>query len=126
MKVKKFTLTDETMCFNGKTLHRIKALKSFSSVKEGDLGGWVESEDNLSQNDNCWIADNAKVWSNARVTGNVHVCGFTNICGNVEVYGNCKLNFNKHFIIDGDIIIKPLNGNNIICDKSYYNECYTH
>ena len=60
MKVKKFTLTDETMCFNGKTLHRIKALKSFSSVKEGDLGGWVESEDNLSQNDNCWIADNAE------------------------------------------------------------------
>ena len=43
---KKFTLTDETIQFKGKTLHRIKAIKSFGHVKEGELGGWVESEDN--------------------------------------------------------------------------------
>ena len=45
---KKFTLTDKTMQFNGKTLYRIKALKSFRNVKKYDIGGLVDSEDNLS------------------------------------------------------------------------------
>ena len=46
---KKYELTDETMEWEGHTLHRIKALRDFNDVKAGDLGGWVESEDNLSQ-----------------------------------------------------------------------------
>ena len=36
---KKFTLTDEIMQFEGKTLHRIKALKSFGNVEKYDIGG---------------------------------------------------------------------------------------
>ena len=36
---KKYELTDETMEFDGHTLHRIRALKSFSDVMKGDLGG---------------------------------------------------------------------------------------
>ena len=43
---KKYELTDETMEWEGHTLHRIKALRDFNYVKAGDLGGWVESEDN--------------------------------------------------------------------------------
>lgn len=45
---KKYILTDETIKVNGKTLYRIKALREFSNVKAGDLGGFVESESNLS------------------------------------------------------------------------------
>ena len=36
-------------------------------IKKGDLGGYVESERNLSQYDNCWIYDNAIVFGNAKV-----------------------------------------------------------
>ena len=47
MANKKFELTSETIHFFGKTLFRIKALVDFGDVKSGDLGGFVEKEENL-------------------------------------------------------------------------------
>ena len=44
---KKYKLTDETITFGFKTLHRIEALRSFGNVRKGDKGGFIESEDNL-------------------------------------------------------------------------------
>ena len=44
--MKKYELTSETKVINGVKLHRIKALESFGNIKEGDLGGWIESEKN--------------------------------------------------------------------------------
>lgn len=50
--IKKYELTNETITLkNGVVLHRIRALKSFGVVvTKGDLGGWIEKEDNLSHN----------------------------------------------------------------------------
>ena len=45
---KKYELTEVTVTYGKAILHRIKALKDFGNVKKGDLGGWIESEDNLS------------------------------------------------------------------------------
>ena len=53
--MRKYVLTDETMKHLCYTLHRIKAVRSFGNVQEGKLGGWVESEENLSQEGNCWV-----------------------------------------------------------------------
>ena len=50
-------------------LRRIIALRSFGDVKKGDIGGYVESESNLSQEDSCWV------YGDARVSGNARVCG---------------------------------------------------
>lgn len=47
--MKKYELTSETKVFLGKTLYRIKALVQFGNVNAGDLGGWIEKEENLSQ-----------------------------------------------------------------------------
>lgn len=63
--MKKYELTDETIDVSGTTLHRIKALKDFGNVKKGELGGYVESERNLSQEGNCWVCGNAKVCGDA-------------------------------------------------------------
>ena len=49
----KYELTDETIKIAGLILHRIKALNDFSDVHKGDLGGYIESEDNLSSKGNC-------------------------------------------------------------------------
>lgn len=50
-------------------LHRIRALRDVrEGVRAGDLGGFVESESNLSQEGICWIYDNAIACENARVT----------------------------------------------------------
>lgn len=46
--MKKYELTDKTMEINNRTLFRIRALRDFGNVKAGDLGGFVETEDNLS------------------------------------------------------------------------------
>lgn len=53
--MKKFELISEfvTNVF-GKKLFRIKALVSFGDVSAGELGGFVEKEENLSNNGNAW------------------------------------------------------------------------
>lgn len=48
----KYELTDETIQLNGTTrtnLYRIRALIDFGNIKAGELGGYVESVNNLSQ-----------------------------------------------------------------------------
>ena len=86
--MKKYELTNETkeIYFGTKTLYRIKALKDFAEVKKGDLGGWVEKEDNLSQIGLCWVADEAMVFDNARVFGNARVYGNATVFGKAQVY----------------------------------------
>ena len=101
--MKKYELTTETLQFARRTLHRIKALKDFGSVKAGQFGGWIESEENLSQADNAWIDDEAMVFANAKVFDNAKVFGYAKVYGNAyvgknakvygfaEVYGNVKI-----------------------------------
>ena len=74
--MKKYELTDEIIVKYGSTLHRIKALKDFGNVKTGELGGYIESGSNLSQEGNCWVY------------GNARVCGNAEVCGNARVYGD--------------------------------------
>lgn len=57
---KKYRLTGEKSEYDESVIFRIQALKDFGDVKAGDLGGWVESEDNLSHEGDCWIYDDAK------------------------------------------------------------------
>ena len=73
--MKKHELTDDTITVGSRILHRIKALKSFSDVEEGDLGGYVEKEDNLNQSGNAWVYGNARVYGNAWVSGDARVYG---------------------------------------------------
>lgn len=69
--MKKFELTDEfiTNAFGNK-LFRIKALVDFGTIKAGELGGFVEKEENLSSDDNAWVYGDARVYGNAWVYGN--------------------------------------------------------
>ena len=87
--MKKYELTAETKVNAfGKTLFRIKALISFGEVKEGDLGGWVEKEENLAQGGNAWVSGNAEVCGDAEVSGNARVYGNARVCGTAEVSDN--------------------------------------
>lgn len=95
--MKKYELTTEALQFAGRTLHRIKALRDFGSVKAGEFGGWIENEKNLSQDDNAWIYGeamafgNAKVYDNAKVFGNAKVFDYANIFDNAYIFGNAKV-----------------------------------
>lgn len=63
----KYELTKETKTLCETILYRIKALKDFSNVKKGDLGGWIEKEENLSQEENAWVYGDAKVYGDAEI-----------------------------------------------------------
>ena len=70
---KKFELLlDDTITIFGIKLFRIKALISFGNVEEGEIGGYVEKEDNLSSSGNAWVSGNADYivfknnWSSGR------------------------------------------------------------
>ena len=102
----KYKLTEESISYFGKTLYHIEALKDFGNVKKGDKGGYVQSEENLSQEEDCWIYDNAKVfdsavvYGNAKVFGNAQVFGNATVYGNALVYGNAKV-FDDAKVYDG-------------------------
>ena len=90
--MKKYKFTGETktiyLPFGTVTLHRIKAVVEFGLVKVGDLGGWIEKEENLSHEENAWVYGDAEVCGNAKVYGNAKVCGNAKVYGDAEVYGN--------------------------------------
>lgn len=134
---KKYELTDKIRIFEGRRLHRIRALKPFKSVRYGDLGGWVEFEDNLSQFGDCWlygesvacdcsrvegnamladyaivsqnadVAGNAIVRDNSRIDGNAYVAGRTRIYDNVRVGGNASIILNQE-CLRGDAVINSI------------------
>lgn len=105
--MKNYKLSDKTktrLC--GTVLHRIVATTTFTvahgvTIHEGDVGGWIEKEANLSGN--AWVADYAKVYGdaevydkakisgNARVSGDAKVYGDAIVCDNAQVYGDANV-----------------------------------
>ena len=52
---KKYKLTKKYIIHNGVKLFQIQALVSFGAVSAGDLGGYIEKEENLSQYGDAWV-----------------------------------------------------------------------
>src|SRR5882724_9438518 len=76
---------------NGIKLHRVKALRDFNDVNKGDIGGYVQSEANLSHKGKCWIYNDAKVFGDAEVYGNAMIYNNAEVYDNVEIYGNAEI-----------------------------------
>lgn len=113
-------------------LYRIQALKTFTKpggcnpvVHVGELGGYVEVEDNLSQDGNCWIFDKARVKEGGRVLDDAIVYDKSLVSknsiirGRSIVGGHCFVT-NQSVIIDstleGNVIV---NGHSIVHSGSY-------
>jgi len=105
-------LSNDTIRESGKTLYRIRCIKSFYYVlggisllrRSGDLGGYIEKEYNLSQLGNCWIFQNAKVFDDAGVRGNALIC-------------HCAKVFNDAWVRDNAIVERnaQICGSALIC-----------
>ena len=130
---KKYTLTDMTIVHEGHVLYRIRALKNFGAVKAGELGGWIESESNLSHEGDCWIYgeakvygdaivsnnaivsanaqiyNNSRIWLDARISGNAKIYGFAEIyerafvCDTAEVFGKSDVSGNARIFGNSQI-----------------------
>ena len=55
--------------------------------ESGKLGGWIESEKNLSPYGKCLIGSDVTVVGNAMVRDNALVLGWATVCGNVNIRG---------------------------------------
>jgi hypothetical protein len=87
----KYELTNETIEVDGHTLHRIRALRDFSFIQAGDLGGYIESEHNLSHKGWCWVHDSAVVFGSARVFESARVRDVACVYGSARVYGSATV-----------------------------------
>src|SRR5574344_78780 len=90
---KKFKLTNNSIDISeaNVTVYQIEALRDFGNVKKGDRGGFIQSEDNLSQEGNCGVYDMSKVMGNARVSGNAMVLDRAWLSDNAQAYDNAVI-----------------------------------
>ena len=70
---KKYEFTGETKVVFGINFKQIRAIINFGCVVAGEIGGWIECEENLSQSGNAWVSGNARVSGDAWVSGNAEV-----------------------------------------------------
>ena len=105
--MKKYELTNERLKIGIYQLYRIRALKDFADVKKGDLGGFVESEFNLSQVGDCWVYDDACVYGNAHVSQNATIRDDATVFCVARVCGNATIK-EQAFVTN----------NSVVCDRA--------
>lgn len=121
-------LKDQAITMNGSTIYRIKALRNFGDIKAGDIGGFIEKEENLSHEGPCWVYGDAMVYHNAKVRENAIVRDYAHVynesqvlhnaivedharvCNNGIVFGNARIKDNgsvfDHGIVNGFAIVQ--------------------
>ena len=97
MEDKKYEiLRTRKMQLSGVDVFKIKALRTFKTIdgmtiNAGDYGGFIESEENLSHEGNCWVGDEAVVYKGATVRDNALVCEGTTVGNECIISGNAML-----------------------------------
>lgn len=112
---------DDNITIREKTLYRIRALKDFYNVRKGDLGGYIQSYDNLDQEGNCWVYSDAGVWENAEIHGDARIMGHARVLNNAKVYDKAvvmskSIIKDNAIICDGSIVDYYVSGDSYISD----------
>ena len=123
---KKFELLlDDTINVFGRKLFRIKAKINFGAVEAGELGGYIEKEDNLSVSGKAWVYCDAIVYGDARVSGDAKVYGNAMVSGNAHVYGDADVSGKAwvfgYAMVYGDAIVygnATVSGDAIVCGNA--------
>ena len=126
MKNKKYELTDESIKRLGVTLYRIRALRDFGNVKKGALGGFVQSEANLSHYGDSWVYSDAKVFDRARVIENGKVFYKAEVNGKAIVSKNSRVDYKAH--VCGKAILSDfayVNGEARVCGQAFIKDYAT-
>ena len=93
MSNKKYEFVDgDTIEHNGITLKRIRANVAIGlTVSAGDLGGYIQSEENLSRMDDAWVSGDAWVFGDARVFDDAWVSDNARVSDNAWVFGDAHV-----------------------------------
>lgn len=97
--MKKYEMTSNYKIFLGKKLFQIRALVDLcNGVKAGELGGYIEKEENLSQSGKAWVGGDTHVSDNAYVAGNAWVGGDARVTDNTLVTDKANINSNADLL----------------------------
>ena len=94
---KKYELTGNTIVIGSHTLFQIRALRDFWDITKGDLGGYIESEYNLSHEGDCWVYDRGcvygegRVYEHGRVFDQGQVCDYGSVFGKGCIWGHDRV-----------------------------------
>lgn len=116
---KNYTLTSDTIEMSGKTLYRVRYLQRVRDIPAGTIGGFVELEDNLSQDSGALILDDAMVYGNAFVGDTAIVSGHARVCDNAAIYGDARVM--GYAVISGEAQVKEkaeVMGHAFVCDSA--------
>ena len=92
---KKYELVeDDFIESSNRKLFRIRALIDFGRAKIGELGGYIEKEESLSQLGYAWVSDSAQVFDNACVFDNAWVLDSAQVYGDAQVFGIASISDN--------------------------------
>ena len=94
---KKYEFTGETCEHNGHTLKRIKR------CSDNCIGGWIEGEENLSQEGGCFVYGEAKVYGRAHISENATASSRSEVYGSALVSGNALI-YNNAQVYDTAIV----------------------
>lgn len=84
-------------------LWQIRALRDFGDVKAGQLGGWLECEENLSQLGDCWIYDRkTRVFGGSDVKDDAQIRGESTLCHQAHVAGSAVV---ENSLVSGECFI---------------------
>lgn len=119
----KYVLTCFTKEYEGHTLTRIVAVKDFGNIHTGEMGGWVESYQNLSQKGTCWVYNEAIVMEDAWVCDDAQIRGEAIVRDNALINDRAKV-MDQALICDdvvicGEAMVRDWAA---VCGTAYVNE----
>ncbi len=108
------------------TIYRIRALRNiatpFGNIKKGDLGGFVQHENNIYQFDDTWVfdgcvfcGDNAQIRDNSYICDGAQCISNSGVIRNSILKGDVKVGGNGFLVIDDSLLngVVRLTGNDI-------------
>lgn len=121
MRMKKYEITDIAHPDNPK-LHRIRALTDVGTdVHKGDLGGFVETEDNLDQEGFAWIGKDAIACEDSYIGGDA-ILADSAVARDSAYVGNNAVIADHAVVQDNAIVCGGyISGNSCICGSAILN-----
>jgi len=113
--MKKYELTGYYLEISATSkLFRIKALRDFSDVKKGQLGGFVQNEYNLSHEGDCWIYSDASACDSSKVQDNAKLRDFCMLRDYAKLSDNAVMQ--EYVTLEGR---GSLSGNAVMMNDSF-------
>ena len=70
---KKYGFTGKVCRREGHYLKQIYAVSSFGNISKNQIGGWIQSPANLSEDGDCWVHPDGFVAQHAVISGDAQV-----------------------------------------------------